>query len=140
MEKQNKGVTDAKTLEMIQEHYNGIILPEIGEKMYQIPMYINTGLDINEATEGETIEEKIERIVNNGEPIKDGAPIIYTDRAKGVEPQYNIRTDRWEIAVQAMDTVSRAQLARREEQGGTIDINRGKEPGGNQEPIQGSTT
>ena len=33
-----------------------------------------------ETFEGETIETKVNRIVNNGEPIKDGAPIIYTER------------------------------------------------------------
>ena len=33
-------------------------------------------LEINNSLEGETIEMKIRRIVDNKEPIKDGAPII----------------------------------------------------------------
>ena len=33
-----------------------------------------------EIYEGETIEQKVNRIVNNNEPITDGAPIIFTDR------------------------------------------------------------
>ena len=45
-----------------------------------------------ETFEGETIETKVNRIVNNGEPIKDGAPIIYTERKDGVLPEYDIRT------------------------------------------------
>ena len=61
---------------------------------------------------GEAIEEKVKRITENNEPITDGAPIIYTNRDDGVLPAYNIRTDRWEIAQQAMDAVSQANLAK----------------------------
>lgn len=55
--------------------------------------------------EGEYIEEKVRRITESGEPIEDGAPIIYTERKDGVNPAYNIRTDRWEIAQDAMEQV-----------------------------------
>lgn len=57
------------------------------------------------AKEGEWIEEKVRRVVENGEPIEDGAPIVYTERKDGVRPEYNIRTDRWEIAQDAMEAV-----------------------------------
>lgn len=39
-------------------------------------------------------------------------PIIYTNREDDVLPAYNIRTDRWEIAQQAMDAVNQANLAK----------------------------
>ena len=55
--------------------------------------------------EGEYLEEKVRRITENGEPIGDGAPIVYTERKDGVNPAYNIRTDRWEIAQDAMEQV-----------------------------------
>lgn len=61
---------------------------------------------------GESIEAKVKRITENNEPITDGAPIIYTNRDDGVLPAYNIRTDRWEIAQQAMDAVNQANLAK----------------------------
>ena len=64
------------------------------------------------AYEGETIEQKINRVVNNKEPITDGAPIIYTERKAGVQPAYNIRTDRFEIAIEAMDKVAKTNLAK----------------------------
>lgn len=64
--------------------------------------------------EGETIETKVNRIVNNGEPITDGAPIIYTERKDGVLPEYDIRTDRWDIAIDAMDKVNMNRFAKRE--------------------------
>lgn len=65
-----------------------------------------------EYQEGESIENKVRRITENNEPITDGAPIIYTNRDDGVLPAYNIRTDRWEIAQQAMDAVNQANLAK----------------------------
>ena len=69
---------------------------------------------INDSVEGERIETKVFRIVRDKEPIKDGAPMIYEERGSGVNPAHNIRTDRWEIALQAMDAVSRASIAMRE--------------------------
>ena len=61
---------------------------------------------------GESIENKVRRITENNEPITDGAPIIYTNREDGVLPAYNIRTDRFEIAQQAMDAINQANLAK----------------------------
>ena len=65
-----------------------------------------------EYQEGESIEDKVRRITENNEPITDGAPIIYTNRDDGVLPAYNIRTDRWDIAQEAMDAVNQANLAK----------------------------
>lgn len=75
----------------------------------------NTGIPHHPLTEGETIETKINRIVYNKEPIEDGAPIIYMDRKDGILPQYDIRTDRWELAIDAMETSTKSILAKREE-------------------------
>ena len=72
-------------------------------------------IHINESYEGESIEQKVERIMNNNEPITDGAPLIYTDRADGVQPDYNIRTDRFEVALDAMTSIAKGQQATREE-------------------------
>lgn len=65
-----------------------------------------------EYQDGESIENKVRRITENNEPITDGAPIIYTNREDGVLPAYNIRTDRWDVAQQAMDSVNQANLAK----------------------------
>ncbi|WVR22133.1 MAG: hypothetical protein [Malazfec virus 4] len=73
-----------------------------------------TSINVNESYEGETLEQKIERIVHNNEPIKDGAPLIYTERKDGVRPEYDIRTDRWDLAIDAMDKVAAANIAKRE--------------------------
>lgn len=82
--------------------------------MYKQNKTQKTSLLVNKSYEGETIEDKIRRIVNNKEPIKDGAPLIYTERKDGVKPEYDIRTDRFEIAVDATDYIARSAQAKRE--------------------------
>ena len=71
-------------------------------------------LQVNDCVEGERIETMIERITELNEPIKDGAPLIYTNRNEGVLPEYDIRTDRWEVAIDGMDIVTKTNLAIRE--------------------------
>lgn len=83
--------------------------------MYRKQKHENTTIEQNESVEGETIEQKIDRIVNNNEPITDSAPIIYTERSEGVLPGYNIRTDRFEVAIDAMDKIASTKIAKREE-------------------------
>lgn len=93
--------------------------------MYNYAIPRPTTIETNESYEGETIEQKMDRIVNNGEPISDGAPVIYTDRKDGVPAEYNIRTDRFEIAVDAMDYVSKTNIAKREAR--IVEMNKGKD-------------
>lgn len=113
--------------------------------MYKPSRPVKTSLSVNTSYKGERIEEKIERIVNNKEPISDGAPIIYTERKDGVLPEYDIRTDRFEVAVEAMDKVTGSHQAKREQRlkglkGGKADEKKdeGKETGG--QSIQGTDT
>lgn len=90
-------------------------------------------LFINTSVEGETIEQKVERIVNNKEPIKDGAPMLYIERKEGVRPSTNIRTDRFEIAVEAADKIAKSYKAKREERA-KMPTDKGN---GEAKPIQG---
>lgn len=83
--------------------------------MYKYKLPEPTTLKVNKSYVAETIEQKVYRITNNKEPIKDGAPLIYTDRKDGVKPEYDIRTDRFEIAVEAMSHVDKSHKAKREE-------------------------
>ena len=69
-------------------------------------------LKSGETYEGETIEERVRRVTLTGEPIKDGAPIIYTEKADGVLPQYNIRTDKWDVAVEALDLFAKTEAVK----------------------------
>ena len=62
--------------------------------------------------DGESIETKVERVVQNKEPIEDGAVIIYTEKKQGVQPQYDIRTDKWEVAQEAMNLAHANRIAK----------------------------
>lgn len=63
--------------------------------------------------EGVSIEEQLRKALSGKEPIKLDAKIAYTERKDGVLPIYDIRTDRWEIALQASDKVNRSKAAQR---------------------------
>lgn len=60
---------------------------------------------------GENILTKIRRILDENEPLTDGAPLIYTPKEDGVKPEYDIRTDKWQIAINAMDRVNAYKLS-----------------------------
>ena len=62
--------------------------------------------------DGESIETKVERVIQNKEPIEDGAEIIYTEKKQGVQPQYDIRTDKWEVAQEAMNLAHANRIAK----------------------------
>ena len=61
--------------------------------------YASTDITRYEATEGETIEERVMKISDLKEPIKDGAPYIETEAQEGVIPMYDIRTDPFDMAL-----------------------------------------
>lgn len=69
----------------------------------------------NESVEGEMLETELKRIIAEGQPIENVSPQIYTERKDGIQPLYDIRTDRFELAVEAMDKVSATHLAKRQE-------------------------
>jgi hypothetical protein len=83
--------------------------------MYKKIIPPTTTLKVNNSFQGETIETKCARIMSNKEPIKDSAPITYTERKDGVIPGMNIRTDRWEHAVESMEKATKAHRTRRED-------------------------
>lgn len=74
-----------------------------------------TSLSVNDSVEGETIEQKMERILNNEGGIEDGAPLIYSEREDDVLPEYNPRTDKWDIAIDATSNATEQKLAQRAE-------------------------
>ena len=82
--------------------------------MYKKVKYGRTGFNVNKCYEGETIEDKVRRVTVDREHISDGAPVIYTERKDGVNPAYNVRTDRFEVAVESMDKVTRNSIAKRD--------------------------
>lgn len=99
-------------------------------KTYKIPTFKKTAVKRNIAKEGERLETKIERMVHNKEPIKDTSPLMYTQRSEGVRAGTNIRTDRFEVAIEASTKIAKSFQARREEKHKPEEI-------GEPKPIQG---
>lgn len=66
--------------------------------------------DPNLTYEAEPREVKLRKIINGeASSMEDGVfPTIYTEKKDGVRPEYDIRTDRFEIAIDAMDKISKS--------------------------------
>lgn len=83
--------------------------------MYKTTTPKKTSLRVRNAyPNAQTIEMKVARILNNKEPIKEpGVVTVYTERKEGVKAELNIRTDRWELALDAFDKIAADKLAKR---------------------------
>lgn len=73
----------------------------------------NRQLQTTESFEGQSLEEKVYQAVNSNAPIEAVAPMVYTERKEGVRPDTNIRTDRFEIAQEAMTSIAEGIRVRR---------------------------
>lgn len=71
--------------------------------------------DTNNLFEGDSLEREIERLTTEKTPIESVSPPIYTENKDGVLPQHDIRTDRWEVALEAMDSVAASYRAKRDD-------------------------
>lgn len=60
--------------------------------------------------QAEPREVKLRKIINGeSSSMEDGVfPIIYTEKKDGVLPEYDIRTDRFEVAIDAMDKINKS--------------------------------
>lgn len=69
----------------------------------------------NTSYEAESIEQML-RKAKEGESIElGGKELLYTEKKDGVLPATNIRTDKWEIAQDALDTVERTRAVKEQE-------------------------
>lgn len=83
-------------------------------KIYKKPRYEKTSIkSLVEPVIGETIETTLERLITNGAPTGDAnIPLHYTERKDGVLPQFNIRTDKWDIALDTANRIAESYEAR----------------------------
>lgn len=60
--------------------------------------------------EAEPREVKLRKIISGeASNMEDGVfPTIYTEKRDGVRPEYDIRTDRFEVAIDAMDKINQS--------------------------------
>lgn len=66
--------------------------------------------DPNLAYIAEPREVKLRKIINGeANNMEDGVfPTIYTEKKDGVKPEFDIRTDRFEVAIDAMDKINQS--------------------------------
>lgn len=64
----------------------------------------------NLAYQAEPREVKLRKIINGeANNMEDGVfPTIYTEKKDGVQPEFDIRTDRFEVAIDAMDKINQS--------------------------------
>lgn len=69
--------------------------------------YIN---DPNLTYQAEPREVKLRKIINGeANNMEDGVfPTIYTEKKDGVQPEFDIRTDRFEVAIDAIDKINQS--------------------------------
>lgn len=69
--------------------------------------YIN---EPNLTYQAEPREVKLRKIISGeANNMEDGVfPTIYTEKKDGVQPEFDIRTDRFEIAIDAMDKINQS--------------------------------
>lgn len=62
--------------------------------------------------QAEPREVKLRKIISGeSNSMEDGVfPTIYTEKKDGVMPEYDIRTDRFEIAIEAMDKINKSAI------------------------------
>lgn len=80
--------------------------------MRRVNKFRGTSIQTNECYTGEPLYKQLRIATKTKNPIKMDAPIIYTDKKEGVKPQYDIRSDKWEIAQNAMDYVNATAIAK----------------------------
>lgn len=83
-----------------------------------------SSISLNEEREGEPLEIKVTRMLNNGENLTETSIEIFTPYEVGVLAGHDIRTDKWEHAIDAMDKVSKTRLAKGEGIPKVIDLNK----------------
>lgn len=60
--------------------------------------------------QAEPREVKLRKIINGeSSNMEDGVfPTIYTEKKDGVQPEFDIRTDRFEVAIEAIDKINQS--------------------------------
>lgn len=84
-------------------------------KEVSIPKPSDIFTDPEDRDQAELIEDRVTRITKLGEPITDGAPPIYTEAQEGVIPMYDVRTDKFDMALDEVTGIYRNEEAKRAE-------------------------
>lgn len=71
--------------------------------------------NVNESYEGKSIEQQLAALMQGETMETKGKAMVYTERKEGVLPETDIRSDKWELAQDAHEYVTRSNIAKRDE-------------------------
>lgn len=80
---------------------------------YKRKPYKRTSISNPSTLVAETIEETMVRVIEGNETIDGEKELIYSERKHGVLAGYNMRTDKFEIAVEATTVIAKSEIAER---------------------------
>ena len=83
--------------------------------MKRVNVPTKSAIRTTDAYECDRLELKLRRLIESKEPIDENVtvPLVYTERKEGVLPAYDIRTDRFDLAIMAMDAANKMRDAKR---------------------------
>ena len=77
--------------------------------------YAKTQIEREPEEFGQSLEEQIRIATTSKQPIESSATPVYTPMKDGVLPQYDVRTDREEIAIDATDKLAKSDYLKVDE-------------------------
>lgn len=89
-------------------------------------IYPTTQIKVVLDLKGESIEEMLRRMQDAHEPIQANAKLAYYDRKEGVLPFNDIRTDRFDYALQATNKMHASTYAQRMQADGFMQNDKGE--------------
>lgn len=82
--------------------------------MYKPSAYSTNKIKRNVSKEGQPLEKRLQKMKEGKERITAEAPILFFDKKDGVRPETNIRADRFDIALEAIEKGQKSEIAARE--------------------------
>lgn len=92
----------------------------------EIINWLGSLIKCNDSYEGEPIERELERLMDGDNTLTSNGAPIYTKKGDGVLPEYDIRTNRMDIAEGAMNKVNITRLSYRPWEPSTEDGDNGE--------------
>lgn len=78
--------------------------------MYKQTSFSGGLINTDNTYEAKSLMCQLRKITEEQTPIEETAPIIYTNKKDGVLKEYDIKTDRFEVAMEAMGKMRSAEL------------------------------
>lgn len=90
-------------------------MPPTRTRPHKVPTMTKTTLTVNTSYKAKPLERVLAEMIHRGEDADTTMrPLSYQDRGNEVDAAFNIRTDRFDIALDAENAIERGEVAKRE--------------------------